>query len=496
MRRYGLLIFFAVLIVYLSFPTKNYYWDGLSFAQDIEDGNAGPWYLHPNHLLYSPLGQQLWLAANAAGLNLRALTVLQILSMVTGAATAAVLFCIFLELGTSGYAASCMALVFAFSAAWWKFATDADSYVASTFFLTVCVWLLVRKPHSKALTVGIVLSAAMLLHQLAALFFPAALLALWTRGKDKTLGHRLKEIGVLTLAAGIPTVGLYVLVFYVRNDVFTVGKLLRWVVEHSQDASFSFSLLRNIWVSILSHVRLVLGGNLRMVLDQRSPVSIVAGAALMVSLILLITRLVQVPPKILMPMREEVRRLLPVLVLWCGTYAVFLVFWLPRNTFYRLFYLPGLILLCTPFLSAPKSKYNRLALAVSALFLLNFGFYIYPQTKIEANPNLLIAAEMRSIWQPGDVVYGDVLNSDNKAIRYFNPQVQWKEVWGRAYTSQIETSFKEAGTVWFDSVAFAEFSHRDAELQSWLGTHGRVGETYEFPVGGHVVGFVRLEERK
>jgi hypothetical protein len=105
--------------------------------------------------------------------------------MVTGAATAAVLFCIFLELGTSGYTASCMALVFAFSAAWWKFATDADSYVASTFFLTVCVWLLVRKPHSRALTVGIVLSAAMLLHQLAALFFPAAVLALWTRGRTR-----------------------------------------------------------------------------------------------------------------------------------------------------------------------------------------------------------------------------------------------------------------------------------------------------------------------
>ena len=202
MRRYGLLIFFAVLIVYLSFPTKNYYWDGLSFAQDIEDGNAGPWYLHPNHLLYSPLGQQLWLAANAAGLNLRALTVLQFLSMVTGAATAAVLFCIFLELGTSGYVASCMALVFAFSATWWKFATDADSYVASTFFLTVCVWLLVRKPRSRALTVGIVLSAAMLLHQLAALFFPAALLALWIRGKDETLGHRLKEIGVFDAGRG------------------------------------------------------------------------------------------------------------------------------------------------------------------------------------------------------------------------------------------------------------------------------------------------------
>jgi hypothetical protein len=495
-RRHGLLIFFAVLIVYLSFPTKNYYWDGISYAQEIEDGSAGPWYLHPNHLLYAPLGQQLWLAADAAGLNLRALTVLQILSMVTGAATAAVLFFIALELGLSRYAAACLSLAFAFSATWWKFATDADNYIASTFLITVCFWLLVRRERSSPFVVGIVLCAAMLLHQLAALFAPAAMLALWLEGRGDSLGRRLGDIVVFMLSAGLPTAGLYVLVFYTRHDAFTAGEFMRWVMAHSEDSAFSFTLLSNIWISIVGHFKLVFGGNLRMVLEQRSPVSMVAGATMALSLLIILVRFIQNPPRLVFPMREKMRRLLPVLALWCGTYAVFLVFWLPRNTFYRLFYLPALVLLCAPLLAAPKTKYNRLALTVAALFLLNFGFYIYPQTKAEANPNLPIAEQFRSIWTPGDVVYWDVFAADNRTIRYFNPQVQWREVWGQAYLSQIEASFRETGRVWFDSAAFARFRQRDPELRSWLLARGQVREIYEFPIGGHVVGFLRLEERK
>jgi hypothetical protein len=495
-RRYGLLIFFAVLVVYLSFPTKNYYWDGISYAQDIEDDYAGPWYLHPNHLLYGPLGQQLWLASNAAGLNLRALTVLQMLSSVAGAATAALLFCILLESGASRYVASCLALGFAFSATWWKFATDADNYIVSTFLVTLCFWLLVRSDRSSPFVIGVVLCAAMLLHQLAVLFVPAATLALWSRSPREGAGRRLRDIVVFALTAAIPTAGMYVLVFYTQHDALQFREFMGWIVEHSQDSSFSFSVLHNAWISLVGHVRLVLGGNLKLVMEQRSPVSMVAGVALAVSLLILIRRLIQIPPTIILPMRDEVRRLLPVLALWCGTYVTFLIFWLPRNTFYRLFYLPALVVLCVPLLSGPRTKYNRLALGVAALFLLNFGFHIYPQSKPEANPNLEIAEQFRSILAPGDVVYWDVFAADNRTIRYFNPQAQWKELWSRPWTSLLEISLKEARAVWFDSVAFERLRQTDPEFQAWLLERADVGEAYEFPINDHVVGFVKLEGRR
>jgi hypothetical protein len=493
-RRYGLLIFFSVLLLYLSLPTKNYYWDGVSFAQDVEGQTVGPWFLHPNHLLYCPLGRELWLAVNAAGIQVRALPVLQVLSAVTGAATVAVLFGILLEVGASGYVASCLAFAFAFSATWWKFATDADSYVPSTFLLTLTLWLLVRKEHVSPVVPGLVLGGAMLLHQLAALFFPAAILALWIRSSGEAAGRRWENIGVFALAAGIPTVGLYALSFAIWHQSLTLGELMRWVVAHSQDVSFSFSIPRNVWISILGHFRLVLGGNLRLVLEQRSPVSMVAGAALAISLLLLMGRLIQLPPKFPFPISKELRRLLPVLALWWGTYAVFLVFWLPHNTFYRLFYLPGLLMLCVPLLSGVRTKYNRLALGVAAIFLINFGFYIYPQTKPEANPKLQIAEQMRNVWAPGDTVFWDVFNADNRTIQYLNPQVKWRELWGRAWISQIEDSFTQSDRVWFDSAALSEFRRNDPELESWLSAHCRIGNVYEFAFTNHVLGFVPLEQ--
>jgi len=276
--------------------------------------------------------------------------------------------------------------------------------------------------------------------------------------------------------------------------VWTLGQFMAWVASYSQDVSFSFNVPRNLWLSALGHIRLVFGGNLRLVLQQRSPVSIVAAVGLAVSLLLLVARLVQIRPGFTLPVRRELRWMLPVLGLWWGTYVLFLVFWLPHNTFYRLFYLPALIILISALVPPVKTKYNRLALAVVALFLLNFGFHIYPQTKPESNPPLQIAGEMRDIWAPGDVVYWDVFNANNRTIRYFNPQVEWKELWGRAYPSQIEMSFRENEGVWIDSTALAEFRRNDPELESWLLANCRIGETFEFPMGDHVGGFAKLEE--
>jgi hypothetical protein len=334
----------------------------------------------------------------------------------------------------------------------------------------------------------------MLLHELAALFVPAAILALWIRSGNERPARRWLNIVGFVLAAGVPTIGLYALAFTIWHQSLSMVELMRWVVAHSQDVSFSFSIPRNIWVSILGHIKLVFGGNLRMVLAQRSPVSLVAGTALVISLLLLIGRLLQIPPKFSFPISEELRRLFPVIALWWGTYAIFLLFWLPHNTFYRLFYLPGLLILCVPLLSGTRTKYNRLALGVMSIFLINFGFYIYPQTRAEANPKLEIAEQMRSIWAPGDTVFWDVFNADNRTIQYLNPQVKWRELWGQAWISQIQDSFKQSDRVWFDSAALTELRRKDPELESWLSANCRIGKPYEFVLANHVLGFVELEE--
>jgi len=493
-RRSALLLFASLSLLYLSFPTQNYYWDGIFFAQIIEEDPGSVWYLHPNHLLYNPLGRSLWLASNALGMHLRSLTVLQVLSSLTGAAAVAVLFCVLRLLEMSRYTALCLSLAFAFSATWWKFATDANSYIPATFLLILCVRLLVKRDRPQYVLTGLIHSAAMLLHQLAIFFYPAAVLALWSRTADRPLRDRVKGIAAYSLAAAVPTAVTYALAFAVRNDRWTPQGFMKWVASYAPDAAFSFALGKNLITSIVGHVRLVFGGSLRLVKEQRSPVTAVAAVALAATVLILVRRFLQKPPKIV-PLQENVRRLLPAFAAWWGVYVLFLLVWLPHNTFYRLFYLPALFLIAAGFVNGPKTAYNRLALCVAAVFLANFGFYIYPQSRPGTNPSVVIAQEMRGIWKPGDVVYWNVYAADNRTIRYFSPELEWKELWGRAYINLLEDSFAHSKGLWFDSGALADFRRRDPEFAAWLRDHVRIEESYEFPVGDHMVGFSKLAKK-
>jgi hypothetical protein len=493
-RRAALLVFAAVSLLYLSFPTQNYYWDGVFFAQIIEEDPGGLLYLHPNHLLYNPLGRLLWLGLNAVGMNVRALAALQILSSLAGAAAVAVLFCVLIELETSLYSALCLSLAFAFSATWWRFATDADSYVPSILLLMCCLYLLVKRDRKTFVLAGLFHSAAMLLHQLAIFFYPAAVMAVWSQTAGRPHRERLKSVASYTLAAAIPTVLTYALAFGVKNDLRTPREFLRWVASYAPDASFSFAIGKNLVTSIVGHIRLLLGGNIRVVMQQRSPVSGVAAVALVAIVLILVRRFAQKPPG-LPRLHENLRRLLPAFAVWWGVYALFLLVWLPHNTFYRLFYLPALVFMAAGFVNGPKTTYNRLALCVAALFLANFAFYIYPQSRPGSNPSVEIAQQMRGIWRPGDVVYWDVYAADNRTIRYFSPEVEWKELWGRAYINLLEDSFAHSNGLWFDSVALADFRGRDPAFAAWLRDNIRIEESYEFPVGGHVVGFSKLVKK-
>ncbi len=84
----------AVLLIYLLFPTKNYYWDGVDFAYDIERASAAldPALIHANHLLYSPLGRLAYELSRALGFEARALEVLQVKNCLLSALCALLLF--------------------------------------------------------------------------------------------------------------------------------------------------------------------------------------------------------------------------------------------------------------------------------------------------------------------------------------------------------------------------------------------------------------------
>ena len=77
----AMLLSLALLALYLAFPTKVYYWDGIVFAQAIEDaaGGSNLSLAHPNHLIYNVVGYVFYELLRVFNADLRAITALQIL---------------------------------------------------------------------------------------------------------------------------------------------------------------------------------------------------------------------------------------------------------------------------------------------------------------------------------------------------------------------------------------------------------------------------------
>ena len=152
----------------------------------------------------------------------------------------------------------------------------------------------------------------------------------------------------------------------------------------------------------------------------------------------------------------------PALILWAGVYLTFLFFWEPYNTFYRQFYVVPLVAMLA--LLTRKWDPRLIAAPAAALLLLNFTFYIYPNTLVKNNPPLAVAMEQRSVWRAGTgVVFGQFV-PDLWTISYFNPQAAWipmdqpDSAMLRKYVADFG---RDGGSVWVDWT-YQQRSGRDA----------------------------------
>jgi hypothetical protein len=490
-----LLIFLCVLLIYLSLPTANYYWDGIGYAYSIEHVQNSD-LLHPNHLLYGPLGYAAWQTAQVLAPEARALRTLQTLSALFGAAAVAIFYLILISLFKSVYVATCLAFTLAFSGTWWKFATDADSYIPATFFLLLALLLASAETRPRPVWVGCAHAAAMLLHELAALFAPALLLALWYQAQQQDGGRRLLILRRYMVTASLITLVTYYAAYVREFNTYSLAGLLHWVTSYSSDVSFSFKFVANIVTSVVGHIKLFWGGRFSLVRSVWSPFLALTSLGFVISTVLTLwqERFLFWPA----PAKEH-RNTALVSIVWIGVYCTFLIFWLPHNTFYRLFYVPGVLLLVGTIVSASHERHYRLAPAVAMLFFWNLGFNIYPYAQPQFNGALMIAQELHRTWAPGTVVYWDVYASDNGTIQYFNPQVEWKPVGKRVTIDQLEDAMRAANangkSVWFDLPALKRSAQTDPQVQAWLASNSVFASKREFRNGDHELGFVRVSPK-
>jgi hypothetical protein len=486
--RFFLLTAFAViLLVYLLLLTKNYYWDGIFFAQTIEDSprlNAA--LLHPNHLFYNVFGYFGYRVARALGFQVRALTVLQALNCFVSAAAACVLFRLLLEVFKSVYVSVVLTVVFAFSATWWKFSTDADSYILSVFFLIVCLYLILPGRAPRPLALACAHTLAMFFHQLSVFFFPVAVLGLvlQSRGEKQQVRRLVTYVATVSLA----TVATFYYSFYLNTGSFALRPFIRWVTTFSPEHGFTFSAWDNFVYSLRSQWRVLLGGRVAAVRDFWAPVILTLAGILAVVALIFFYKLLRHYRELKTDLSSITKttpyyRLRILCCLWIGAYVVFLFFFIPQNTFYRLFYLPPLIVLAGTFLAPIEfaehhTRRYRAALFAAVVFVANLTFSAYPYAQVRANPPLELALRLNEVWHPGTIVYFASPNSDNGLVRYFNPSTVWIDATPEVITTQIANLPERGRSAWLDTTLIDPFQ-ATPDGQLWLNLHTLRRPEYE-----------------
>ncbi len=450
--RWGRLWLALPLAVYLLLPTRNYYWDGVAFAINVEKQLPLRDTLHPNHLLYTAAYVWLYHAALLIGLQTRALFLMQSVNSLLAGASVALVYRALRRRAIRMESAITGTLVFAFAATWWKFSTDADAYIPSIFLLLCANDLL--ETRRNVFLAAATHAAAMLFHELAILFLPIALLRL--KGPKNRLSYAACSLG----PAGIA----YVLAYREVCGRFRVARLAGWAMAHSPDASFSWQPLRDLGLTLAGTLRLFFGGRL----DQAAagPFTIVGAVAVAACLAGLAVGWKRGgAPRFRMPPKD--------LLLWVGVYAAFLFVWMPQNTFYRLFYLPPLVIgACC---SVRRARADRLLpwMFCGALFAWNLVFAIYPQSRVENNVALRFALAQHDRWPPGTPIAFHIFHPDLWTISYFNQQAAWlgfdKMDLGRLEQS-LASARQRGQPLWLEATAY-DFLSTDPAGRRWLELH-------------------------
>jgi len=173
-------------------------------------------------------------------------------------------------------------------------------------------------------------------------------------------------------------------------------------------------------------------------------------------------------------------------LVWAVVYLVFLFFWLPQNTFYRVFYLPAIIVLLGLVLSAFSQTASRRMFATAAIVvaagLANFLFLIYPYSHVEKYPPLAFALELNREWPRGTVIYYGTQNSDEALVRYFTPATQWQ---------LLPPELPDSASAWLETTAIDRLS-ATPEGARWLQSHTRPESLRELNNGAYRIRFIQI----
>ena len=434
---------------------------------------------------------------------------LQGLDILAGVLTALILGRMLARLGCGTYCAAMLTGVFVFGASWWKFSVNADAYILAALLLLLSARALIftdeRSGQRPLLAAGLFHCAAMLVHQLGVLFLPAVWTGIWS-SPARTRTERLRSAATYTVLTGMLTFAIYYCGYSLSESRSQYGSFLRWVVSHSAESSFTANPAYIAAATVKSYAQLLFGGRVRLFVQFFHPWMAAPAAILLVSSLILSVKIWRSRAGLLSMSQSAFRQALTLPAFrisgaWFLSYALFLLFWLPRNTFYKLMLWPALILCAGCVLKqAPMSAFSAargMALWLASQFCWNLIFFIYPYSRTASNQVLDFAEHASGIWAPGELVLFRTFDTDDWTIRYFTPQIVWKSLGcGGDYCISIIESERTKGTVWLDPTAIQFLETATEGTKRWLDEGRRTGIITECCGAKWPVRFLRVAQSR
>lgn len=460
------LLLTAILIFYLAFLTQTYYWDGVLFSIQIESVHVRETpaivLFHPNHLLYSALGYVLYNTALWAGLHIRAITVLQVVNVFASVAAAWVVYLLSSRITRSQPIALFSSLLFASGATWWKFSTDADSYILCVLLLLLAGFFLIDD-QPRIIAAGLCHVGAMLFHELAIfLYGPVVLTIIFDKRRSKAEGLWVSV--AYALASGLCVAAAYALC-YAYADHRAYPSLLRWIASYDA-ANSKFTHSFRAFVPYLSgYLKLFLGGRLTLIRKYFSATEALAFCISAAALVFAIWKWRQQNAQA--PRVDH--RTVWFLWSWFAVYAAFLAMWDSGSTFHKLFLWPAIVLLIgvyiadRPQLRARAGAFLAIAGAIAAW---NFGAFIYPHSRADADPVLGLAKKIDRELPRNATVFYAAPNADSWFIQYFAPGRRWILL-PRDKDASLEVLKRANGPVCLDTTALNEFGPQLQTERKW-----------------------------
>jgi hypothetical protein len=293
--------------------------------------------------------------------------------------------------------------------------------------------------------------------------------------------QRTRRVVTYIATVVLITVAAFYYSFYLNTGSFALRPFVRWITTFSPEHGFTFHPWDNFIYSLRSQWRVFLGGRVAAIRDFWGPTIVTLTGILAVVALIFFYKLLRHFSELKSELRNSSSKRTPyfrlrmLCCLWIGVYVVFLFFFIPQNTFYRLFYLPPLIVLAGTFLAPIETGEHhihryRAALFAAVIFVANLTFSAYPYAQVRANPPLGLALRMNGVWHPGTIVYFASANSDNGLMRYFNPSTVWIEATPEVITTQIANLPASGRSAWLDTTLIDRFQ-ATPDGQLWLNLH-------------------------